>query len=430
MKFTALRAAGKWPSETHIGGFRTMVILSLAMLVTGEAKARDDFAATPVRLAPAHHGKMPLPQPRPATAPNDRSSDRDAIPDDAAAAPPSPCRQALTEDIAIAPSIPPIRGPGACGGEDLVRLEAVVLPDKRRVAVKPAAVLRCAMASALADWIRSDVAPLTERLAMRLGELDNFDSFDCRGRNRVATAKLSEHGRANALDLRGLKLADGRLLSLTDRAVAREIREKVRTSVCTRFTTVLGPGSDGYHEDHIHLDLAERRNGYRICQWTIDDAPATEPGTTAVAMPLPAPRPEQAPATGVPHRNTVEQLTVRSASPPAVSLSPVPLAQQPADVAKPTARNVEARRNASGTADAKKSAGGELRAVPGSKSKPRNEGEAKAAGAQTHASKPKPSADGSEPAVADARKPKRRHGKSRARQRPPDLPLLLKRMFD
>ena len=45
----------------------------------------------------------------------------------------------------------------------------------------------------------------------------------------------------------------------------------MRALACARFTTVLGPGSDGYHEDHIHLDLAERSHGYRICQWNVLD---------------------------------------------------------------------------------------------------------------------------------------------------------------
>ena len=176
--------------------------------------------------------------------------------------------------MAIAPSIPAITGPGACGGDDLVRLEAVVLPDGGRVSVKPAATLRCTMASAIADWIRTDMAPLAEGLGSRVSELDNFNSFECRGRNRVAGAKLSEHGRANALDVRALKLANGRTIDLTDRAVERDLREKVLGSVCARFTTVLGPGSDGYHENHIHLDLIQRRNGYRICHWEIYDPDA------------------------------------------------------------------------------------------------------------------------------------------------------------
>jgi hypothetical protein len=49
---------------------------------------------------------------------------------------------------------------------------------------------------------------------------------------------------------------------------------------------VLGPGSDGYHEEHVHVDLAERRGGYRICEWDV-----REPGETADMVPLPRPRP-------------------------------------------------------------------------------------------------------------------------------------------
>ena len=241
---------------------------------------------------------IPLPRPRPAEAPKadsnkaepERESAEKPEPEKPAEpAPPSACRLALTEDIAIAPSIPDIKGPGGCGGEDLVRLEAIVLPDKRRVSVKPAAILRCPMASALAEWIRNDIAPLAERLGSAVSDLDNFDSFECRSRNRIVGAKLSEHGRANALDVRAFKFADGSLISLTDRTVPRGLRESVLHSACTRFSTVLGPGSDWYHEDHIHLDLMERRGNYRICQWDVWDPlpqvapllPAERPAATA-----------------------------------------------------------------------------------------------------------------------------------------------------
>jgi hypothetical protein len=247
--------------------------------------------------------KVPLPRPRPAEAssataeppvsPDAKNAEKNAEPKAVASPPPSACRLALTEAIAIAPSIPDIHGPGGCGGEDLVRLEAVVLPDSRQVAVKPAAILRCKMASAIADWIRTDIAPLAKGLGGAIASLDNFDSFECRGRNRIADAQLSEHGRANALDVRSFKFADGRTISLTDRNVARGVRETVLHSVCARFSTVLGPGSDGYHEDHIHLDLMERRNDYRICQWNIWDP------LPAVAPILPAARPADAPPRAV-----------------------------------------------------------------------------------------------------------------------------------
>jgi len=253
----------------------------------------------PKRRRAATSAAVPLPKPRPAEAPaipEGAKPAEAAKPNEAAKPaaeqappPPSACRLALTEAIAIAPSIPAISGPGGCGGGDLVRLEAVVLPDNKHVAVKPAAILRCAMAAALADWVRTDMAPFAQSLGTSLSDLDNFDSFECRGRNRVAGAKMSEHGRANALDVRALKFANGQSLSLTDRTIAREQREAVLHSVCARFTTVLGPGSDWYHEDHIHLDLAERRGGYRICQWNVYDP------MPAVAPLLPAGRPEDAP---------------------------------------------------------------------------------------------------------------------------------------
>jgi hypothetical protein len=267
------------------------MVTAVAGLLVLAAETVPAVAARKSGLAAA----VPLPRPRPADAPplegaapaaTQSGAERPAEP---AAPVSSACRLALTDAIAIAPSIPDIHGAGGCGGEDLVRLEAVVLPDKRRVTVRPAAILRCAMASAIADWIRSDIAPLAANLGSVISDLDNFDAFECRGRNRIVGAALSEHGRANALDVRALKLANGQSIALTDRTVPREVRENVLHSVCARFSTVLGPGSDWYHEDHIHLDLMERRNNYKICQWNVWDP------LPQVAPLLPAQRPEEAP---------------------------------------------------------------------------------------------------------------------------------------
>jgi hypothetical protein len=271
--------------------------------------------------AGAATGDIPLPRPRPAFAPAPRTGEPEKPGGTASEAPepppPSACRLALTGDIAVAPSVAPVRGPGACGGKDLVRLEAVVLPGKGRVAVKPAATLRCPMARAIADWVRTDIAALAGDRGTRPVELDNFDSFDCRGRNGVAGAKLSEHGRANALDVSSFRLADGRTLTLTDREAPQDVREKVRATACARFTTVLGPGSDGYHENHIHLDLIERSNGYRICQWDVLGPPA------AVAA--------QPPESSPPRDVAKAQTTTPADSPPG-SAKPEPAR---ADQAKP-----------------------------------------------------------------------------------------------
>ncbi len=279
---------------------------------------------------------VPLPRPRPpglaAQPPGPAAA---PAPDDAAA--PSACRRALDDTIAIAPAIAPIAGPGECGGEDLVRLEAVVLPDRRRVAVTPAATLRCDIAAEVAAWVREDVAPLVERDGARLEGVENADSFSCRGRNRVKGAKLSEHGRANALDIRALRFAGRPPLQLPARATPRALRAQMLASMCARFTTVLGPGSDGYHEDHIHLDLRRRGNGYRICQWTLEDetppAPpaALEAGAaTAPAASEPEP-PRRADASGTSAREN----EVASLAPPAVPLPRPRPAAAPAAVEPP-----------------------------------------------------------------------------------------------
>src|SRR5450631_2050629 len=321
MNSSAQKASRKWP-YSRIGGAGAAIMVTavtaLMMLCvqTEPAAARrhsqslwgDLFGENRPRLrrAAALPPSIPLPKPRPPDAPatepekpaaakpapaaTDKPAEQAASPPaPPAPPPPSACRLALTDAIAIAPSIPDIKGPGECGGEDLVRLEAVVLPDKRRVSVKPAATLRCSMASEIADWIRTDMAPLATSLGSVVSDLNNLDSFECRGRNGIAGAKMSEHGRANALDVHDLKLANGQSISFTDRTVSREVRESVLHSMCARFTTVLGPGSDGYHEDHIHLDLMERHNNYRICQWNVWDP------LPQIAPLLPAERPEEAP---------------------------------------------------------------------------------------------------------------------------------------
>ena len=228
---------------------------------------------------------IPLPRPRPADIA------RPEPPAEASAeepAPPSACRLRLTAELAVAPSLPALVGPGECSVEDVVRLEAVWLADKTRVAVAPPAILRCNFAEAIVHWVREDLAPAVRAFGGPLKSVDNYAAYDCRGRNRIIGAKLSEHGKANALDVRSVKLASGSVIELTDPTVDKDFRERVRKSTCARFTTVLGPGSDGYHENHIHVDLAERAGGHRMCQWDV-----REPGEEAV--PLPQPRPAAAP---------------------------------------------------------------------------------------------------------------------------------------
>jgi hypothetical protein len=231
---------------------------------------------------------IPLPRARPVDIP----ADTEAVV--------SPCRSRLAEIAAFKP-LPSITGPGDCTATDVVALDAVLLADGHRIALSPAATLRCPMAEAVTHWIRDDVAPAIATLGKSLRGAETVDSFDCRRRNGITDAKISEHGRANALDMRAFKLSNGAAIQLTDASVAKSLREKLRQSACARFSTVLGNGADAYHDGHVHLDLLERSNHYRICQWDVLDltetaALAAKKAATAAAsipsvVPLPRPRP-------------------------------------------------------------------------------------------------------------------------------------------
>jgi hypothetical protein len=231
---------------------------------------------------------VPLPRPRPAPAVVAASA---VVPNPSETSQPSACRLRLTADLATAPSLPPITGPGECEAPDVVRLEAVVLLDRSRVAITPPAILRCTMAEAVAGWVREEAAPRALDLGSSLKAVENLTSFDCRGRNGISGAKVSEHGKANALDIHSLRLANGKVVELTDPQLPRDFRDGLRKSACARFTTVLGPGSDGSHEDHIHVDLLERRGGYRICEWDVRE-PGEAPAPALMnSVPLPRARP-------------------------------------------------------------------------------------------------------------------------------------------
>jgi hypothetical protein len=257
------------------------LILNLAAFAPGEAAAKP-------RQQPVAGLSLPASAPFPLSRPGlPATNQKDAARSERPAAASPACLKTLAGLALVLPR-PPIVGPNGCGAPDAVRLEAVFTRSGRQVALQPAAELRCGMAEAVVRWVREDVIPALRIEDAPLTAIATAASYDCRTRNHVAGALISEHGLANALDIRALRLADGSVLDLTDRAVSRPLRELLRASACDRFSTVLGPGSDGYHEDHIHLDLRERRGGYKLCRWDVlDTVPAV---AQAPSIPPAAPR--------------------------------------------------------------------------------------------------------------------------------------------
>lgn len=175
------------------------------------------------------------------------------------------CLGRLVAFHVVAEPRPPI-AEGACGAADPLAVSAL----SESVGLSGGVETVCPMAEAAARWAAEVVAPAArQHLGRTLATISVGTSYACRGQNRVVGAKLSEHAYANALDIAGFTFTDGAPVSVkaADPATPEgRFTAAVRQGACGIFTTVLGPGSDSYHADHLHLDLRARRAGSRICQ--------------------------------------------------------------------------------------------------------------------------------------------------------------------
>jgi Extensin-like protein C-terminus len=138
------------------------------------------------------------------------------------------------------------------------------------VTVTPNATLACPLVSALDQWIATSVQPSAMRwFGQPVVEIKQISAYSCRGMNGNPRARISEHAFGNALDIASFTLADGRRITVRDgwRGAPEEqgFLRDVQASACDRFTTVLAPGSNVFHYDHMHVDLMRRGGGYRAC---------------------------------------------------------------------------------------------------------------------------------------------------------------------
>ena len=139
------------------------------------------------------------------------------------------------------------------------------------VVVKPAATLACPIVSVLDHWLSDSVQPASMRwFGMRVVEIRQISAYSCRGMNGHSWAHISEHAFGNALDIAAFTLADGRQITVRDgwRGLPQEqgFLRDIEASACQQFSTVLAPGSNAYHYDHIHVDLMRRASQRLVCE--------------------------------------------------------------------------------------------------------------------------------------------------------------------
>jgi hypothetical protein len=123
--------------------------------------------------------------------------------------------------------------------------------------------MTCPLARQFARWAREAVQPAAQAwLGTRVARIESFGTYSCRPVNGRPGARLSEHGRANAVDIGAFVLADGRRITVEDgwsggdEDVRRFLRN-VHAAGCRRFGIVLGPDSDAFHRDHLHFDMGQ-----------------------------------------------------------------------------------------------------------------------------------------------------------------------------
>jgi hypothetical protein len=151
------------------------------------------------------------------------------------------------------------------------------------LAIEPEAIVNCGTAESLARWAAEVMIPAADKHLKAVPEtIGHGSTYVCRPRNNVAGAKLSEHARANAVDIASIAFAAREPVSIGATAAPpsdHAFEDAIREGACSYFTTVLGPGSDAAHATHLHFDMAVRRGGYRLCDL----------GPTVASAPLPVP---------------------------------------------------------------------------------------------------------------------------------------------
>jgi hypothetical protein len=158
------------------------------------------------------------------------------------------------EEIGFRP-IPDRTFSGGCSALGTVQLLEIGTP------VTNLGPMTCPLARQFARWAREAVQPAASQwLKGRIVRIESFGTYSCRPVNSQPGARLSEHGRSNAVDIAAFVLADGRRITVLDGwngedENVRSFLRAVHRAGCKRFQTGLGPDADSFHANHFHFDM-------------------------------------------------------------------------------------------------------------------------------------------------------------------------------
>ena len=148
-----------------------------------------------------------------------------------------------------------------CQAVGAVRLETV-RGDDGSFALANLGPVTCPLANSFAGWARYGVDRAARQiLGSPLKRIVTMGSYSCR--NVAGTARLSAHSKAEAIDVSGFELADGRIVDVESgwegSRQEREFLRLIHSSACKRFGTVLGPDYNAAHRNHLHMELGSSK---------------------------------------------------------------------------------------------------------------------------------------------------------------------------
>ena len=145
-----------------------------------------------------------------------------------------------------------------CSTLGSVRL-ASLRSDDGALGISNLGPVTCPLANTFAAWARYGAGRAAEQiLGSELVRIETMGSYACR--TVAGTGRLSAHASAKAIDVSGFVLADGRRITVlgdwnSGTANERAFLRTIHASACKRFGTVLGPGYNAAHADHLHVEL-------------------------------------------------------------------------------------------------------------------------------------------------------------------------------